>query len=96
MKKLWTFVFLPNQIFFLLMFTGALFYYNFECAIYSMCPTFVNYILGRDDRNDGRGLMGPPGPPGKPGQVGPKGTLILVKQQRCCGFMVSALGSESS
>lgn len=44
------------------------------------CPTFVDYILGRDDRNDGRGLMGPPGPPGKPGQMGPKGKLILVEE----------------
>ena len=80
----------------LLMFTGGLPSCYFECAIYSRCPTFVGYISGRDDRNDGRGLMGPPGPPGKPGQVGPKGTLILVKEQRSSGFMVSALGSGSS
>ena len=69
----------PQSNIFLLMFTGGLFSYYFEGTLYSRCPTFVDYILGRDDRNDGRGLMGPPGPPGKPGQVGPKGTLILVK-----------------
>ena len=66
----------------LLMFIDRVFFYYFECAIYSRCPNFNDYILGRDDRNDGRGLMGPPGPPGppgKPGKAGPKGMLILVK-----------------
>jgi len=33
----------------------------------------VGYLLGRDGKNNGQGMMGPPGKPGTPGQIGPKG-----------------------
>jgi len=34
---------------------------------------WMGYVLGRDGRNNGQGMMGPPGQPGTPGQIGPKG-----------------------
>lgn len=66
----------------LLMFIDRVFFYYFECVIYFRCFNFNDYILGCDDWNDGRGLMGFFGFFGffgKFGKVGLKGMFILVK-----------------